>query len=88
VADEAQQKGLGRLLMLRLVAAARERGIERFRFEVLLSNVGMATLIAEITPERTVTADGELSIEVALRDDAPTQPPFGSAIYPRRAMPS
>jgi GNAT superfamily N-acetyltransferase len=67
VADDAQRKGLGRLLMLRLIAAARERGIKRFRFEVLSSNPGMATLIAEIAPERTVeTAAGEMSIEIAL----------------------
>jgi GNAT superfamily N-acetyltransferase len=88
VADEAQQKGLGRLLLLRLVAAARERGIERFRFEVLSSNAGMATLIAEIAPERTVeTEAGEQSIEVELPEVEPTQAPFGSAIYPGRAMP-
>ena len=72
VADEAQRKGLGRLLLLRLIAAARERGIERFRFEVLRSNTGMATLIAEIAPDRTVeTADGALSIEIALPDVEP-----------------
>ena len=68
VTDEVQRQGLGRLLLLRLVAAARERGIERFRFEVLASNTGMASLIAEIAPDRTVkTAAGELSIEVVLR---------------------
>jgi GNAT superfamily N-acetyltransferase len=86
VADGAQRKGLGRLLLLRLVAAARERGIERFRFEVLSSNTGMAALIAEIAPERTVEiAAGALSIEVALPEVEPTQAalgaPVGSAIY-------
>lgn len=69
VADDAQRKGLGRLLLRRLIAAARERGIERFRFEVLSSNPGMTALIAEIAPERTVeTAAGEMSIEVVLPD--------------------
>ncbi|HEY6035749.1 MAG TPA: GNAT family N-acetyltransferase, partial [Kofleriaceae bacterium] len=38
VADEAQGKGLGRLLFACLAAAAAERGIERFRCEVLCSN--------------------------------------------------
>ena len=81
MADEAQRKGLGRLLLLRLVAAARERGIERFRFEVLSSNAGMAKLIAEIAPERTVeTATGALSIEVALPEVEPTQPPLGAPV--------
>jgi len=68
VTDEVQRQGLGRLLLLRLIAAARERGIERFRFEVLSSNGGMVNLIAAVAPERTVkTAAGELSIEVVLR---------------------
>ena len=68
VADEVQRQGLGRLLLLRLVAAARERGIARFRFEVLPSNAGMVNLIAAIAPERTVkTSAGELTIEVVLR---------------------
>jgi GNAT superfamily N-acetyltransferase len=68
VADEVQRKGLGRLLLLRLIAAARERGIARFRFEVLSSNAGMTALIAEIAPSQTVTtAGGALSIEVDLR---------------------
>ena len=86
VVDDAQRKGLGRLLLLRLIAAARERGIERFRFEVLSSNVGMAKLIAEIAPERSVeTAAGTLSIEVALPEVEPAASPLGapvsSAIY-------
>lgn len=68
VTDEVQRQGLGRLLLLRLIAAARERDIERFRFEVLSSNGGMVNLIAAVAPERTVkTAAGELSIEVVLR---------------------
>ena len=53
VADEAQGQGLGRLLFLRLVAAAAERGIERFRCEVLGSNASMKTLIDAIAPEHT-----------------------------------
>jgi len=86
VVDEVQRMGLGRLLLLRLIAAARERGIERFRFEVLSSNAGMAALIADIAPDRTVeTAAGVLSIEVALPEVEPSHPPLGapvgSAIY-------
>jgi GNAT superfamily N-acetyltransferase len=81
VTDEVQRKGLGRLLLMRLIAAARERGIERFRFEVLSSNTGMAALIAEIAPERTVeTATGTMSIEVALPEVGPTEPPLGAPV--------
>jgi GNAT superfamily N-acetyltransferase len=69
VVDDAQRKGLGRLLLQRLIAAARERGIQRFRFEVLSSNPGMATLIADIAPERTIeTTAGEMSIEIELSE--------------------
>lgn len=75
VADTAQRQGLGQLLFLRLVAAAVERGIERFRCEVLASNAGMAALIAQIDPDRSVeTGEGVMSIELVLPAIAPTQP--------------
>lgn len=78
VVDEAQHQGLGRLLFLRLVAAAAERGIERFRCEVLASNTGMTGLLAQIAPERSIeVGGGVMSIEIALPNVAPTQPPSG-----------
>lgn len=86
VADEAQHRGLGRLLFLRLVAAAAERGIERFRCEVLGSNAGMAGLLAEVAPDRSVeVGSGIMSIEMALPKLAPTEPsasePLQSPMY-------
>jgi len=76
VADEAQHKGLGRLLFLRLIAAAAERGIERFRCEVLGSNAGMAALLAQIAPDRTIeVGGGVMSIEIALPNVTPSAPP-------------
>jgi len=76
VADEAQGKGLGKLLFLRLCAAAAERGYERFRCEVLGSNTGMAALIATIAPERTIeVGGGVMSIEMVLPHVTPTHPP-------------
>ena len=81
VADEAQHRGLGRLLFLRLVAAAAERGIERFRCEVLGSNAGMAGLLAQIAPNRSVeVGSGVMSIEMALPNVPPTQPPVGELL--------
>ncbi|CAN5919780.1 hypothetical protein BH11MYX3_BH11MYX3_17410 [soil metagenome] len=75
VADEAQHRGLGKLLFLRLCAAAAERGIERFRCEVLGSNTSMAGLIETISPGRTVeVGSGVMSIELALPNVTPTQP--------------
>lgn len=75
VADDAQHQGLGKLLFLRLVAAAAERGIERFRCEVLGSNASMAALLAQISPERSIeVGSGLMSIEIALPNVTPTQP--------------
>ncbi|MDB4958365.1 MAG: family N-acetyltransferase [Myxococcales bacterium] len=72
LADEAQGQGLGRLLFLRLVAAARERGIERFRCEVLASNASMKALIDQITPDKTVeVGSGVMSIDLELPNVAP-----------------
>lgn len=73
VADAAQGKGLGKLLFLRLCAAAAERGIERFRCEVLGSNNSMAALIAAISPDRTIhVGGGVMSIELVLPNVIPT----------------
>jgi len=80
VLDEMQNRGLGQLLFLRLVAAAAERGIERFRCEVLTNNAGMSALIAQIDPYRTVeVGDGVMSIEIVLPSITPTQSPGSEA---------
>jgi GNAT superfamily N-acetyltransferase len=86
VADEVQGRGLGKLLFMRLCAAAAERGIERFRCEVLGSNTGMAALIKTIAPERTIeVGGGVMSIEMVLPNVTPTQPvadpPPDSSLY-------
>jgi GNAT superfamily N-acetyltransferase len=51
VVDDEQGKGLGTLLLQRLAEAAHERGIERFRFEVLASNTRMKRIIEEMSGE-------------------------------------
>jgi hypothetical protein len=82
VADDVQHEGLGRLLLLRLVAAAAERGIARFRCEVLGSNAGMAGLLAHIAPERSVeVGSGVMSIEIGLPSVPPTQPPTEPPVH-------
>ena len=71
VADEAQHKGLGKLLFVRLVAAGLERGIERFRCEVLCSNASMQTLISAVAPEhRTEIESGVMRIDFVLPQGA------------------
>ncbi len=80
VADEVHGRGLGKLLFLRLCAAAAERGVERFRCEVLGSNTGMCNLIEAVAPERRIEAGGGvLSIEMAVPDVDPDEPVTGPA---------
>jgi RimJ/RimL family protein N-acetyltransferase len=45
VVDDFQGKGLGRLLLMRIAEAARERDVKRFRAMVLKSNLPMRTLL-------------------------------------------
>lgn len=76
VADEMQGRGLGRLLFMRLTSAAEERGIFRFRCEVLGSNRGMAGLLAQIAPDRTVeVGSGVMTIDLQLPPIPPNQDP-------------
>lgn len=82
VADEAQGLGLGRILFQRLVAAAAERGIERFRCEVLGSNQTMKTLLDGIAPEHTTEVSaGVMSIDFPLPGAVPGEAPEESALY-------
>jgi GNAT superfamily N-acetyltransferase len=61
VVDGAQGKGLGKLLFERLVAAAVERGVKKFRAEYLVDNARMQSLLDEIAPEmHAFPIDGEV----------------------------
>jgi GNAT superfamily N-acetyltransferase len=72
VADTCHRKGLGRLLLMRLCAAAVEREIERFRCEVLVENVSMQALITAIAPvHTTATRAGVLTIDFDIDHVAP-----------------
>jgi GNAT superfamily N-acetyltransferase len=48
VTDDAQGLGLGYLLCLRLIAAARERGVERFDANILASNSIVLRMMKEL----------------------------------------
>jgi RimJ/RimL family protein N-acetyltransferase len=48
VVDDAQGKGLGRILALALARAAHERGVRRFRGRVLADNEAMRQLLADV----------------------------------------
>lgn len=50
VVDDWQGRGLGKALLVRLSAAARERGVERFRCYVLADNPAMLHVIRDVDP--------------------------------------
>lgn len=72
VIDEAQGQGLGRLLFNHLVAAARSRGVRRFRGEMLAENVAAMKLLEGIgAPVQRQIEAGITHIEVDLDGGEP-----------------
>ena len=69
VVDDFQRRGLGKLLLSRLAAAAGERGIARFRAEVLRTNQAMVALLHELDATPPATYDGSVAVyELAIPD--------------------
>lgn len=67
VVDEAQGQGLGSLLLRRLAAAARERGVQRFCGDVLSANATMRRLLADQMDATVLdSADGVVRVLVEL----------------------
>ncbi|MCU7845658.1 MAG: GNAT family N-acetyltransferase [Candidatus Thiodiazotropha sp. (ex Monitilora ramsayi)] len=62
VIDRMQGQGIGHLLLERLVDAALERGIARFRFECLAHNQEMQGLISKVCRIIDTRHDGEVLI--------------------------
>ena len=80
VVDEAQGRGLGRLLGERLVAAAQERGIHRFRVLLLAGNERARSLLDEVAPSDLLkppveSEGGSLTFEVELPPPPPPRQP-------------
>ena len=80
VADDMHGRGLGKLLFLRLCAAANERGIHTFKCEVLGSNTGMQHLLDAIGMQREVgVSQGVVTFDLAVPQVSPTDAPSGPA---------
>jgi GNAT superfamily N-acetyltransferase len=58
VVDEAQGKGIGRLLVYALARLARDRGVQSFRGTVLAENAGMRHLLDQVGA-KTYPEDGQ-----------------------------
>lgn len=75
VIDDAQDRGLGSLLLQRLVCAARERGIERFVCEFHAGNDHVRRLVERVAPGSEVLTGGFVRAEVPLPAARPDDPP-------------
>jgi GNAT superfamily N-acetyltransferase len=84
VVDELHGLGLGTVLFQRLIAAARERGIDHFSASVQAGNERVRQLVRDLGITSSVTA-GVIDGVAALPDVAPDQPaaepPRTSATY-------
>ena len=72
VADSCQARGLGKLLLATLAEAALERGITKFRGEVLASNAQMRHLLEVVGAQQVSTGDGALAFDVSLTEGEKT----------------
>ena len=72
VADSCQARGLGKLLLATLAEAALERGITKFRGEVLASNAPMRHLLEVVGAQQVSTGDGALAFDVSLTEGEKT----------------
>jgi GNAT superfamily N-acetyltransferase len=68
VVDGEQHKGIGRLLAFTLARAARERGVDRFRGEILANNEAVRQLLDQVGASLQAVEDGRIVFDVALED--------------------
>lgn len=75
VRDDVQGHGIGTLLLRRLTAVARERGIHRFVALVLMDNLRMKRLFEDSGYALTASfEDGYVTMELWIDPDDPAQP--------------
>jgi GNAT superfamily N-acetyltransferase len=83
VVDAMHGRGVGRILLDRLVAAAAERDVRRFRTDFLAVNRPMKQLLAELSPQCRFVADGPVvTAEVDLPAAGPVDAIGASPEYP------
>lgn len=87
IVDAYQGKGLGALLLQRLLDAAWERDIRWFRSELLAGNVGMKRLVESLSPEVKFSPSGDgcmiATFPILEPDRTPTEPGLfkGTPLY-------
>jgi ribosomal protein S18 acetylase RimI-like enzyme len=79
--DDAQRRGLGRLLVTMLAAAARERGVTKFRVEVMRTNEAATGLLRDFDADAVpVVEEGVAVYELTIPPvpgEEPGAPLFG-----------
>ncbi len=87
VLDAWQGLGIGRLLMRRLVEAARARGVERFHVDILAGNSPMLSLLDEVGVELLPAREnGVLTIDLPLPDALAVESPEAHGHHQRSAL--
>ena len=91
VVDPMHRKGLGRVLFLRLIAAARERGVTQFRSDVLAENHAMLEMLDDLGLEHVDrTEDNTVAVTMRLpelsADESPDTDRGRGASYRLLAM--
>jgi GNAT superfamily N-acetyltransferase len=79
VVDDAQRRGLGRLLATSLAEAARERGVHHFRAEVVADNGPMRAILDEIGAAARGTHAGVVTYDIDLGGLDPSSAPVHTA---------
>ncbi len=62
VVDDMQRRGVGLVLLERLIEAAQERDVRRFRFECLAQNRNLQKLIQRVCREVKLVDEGEIMV--------------------------
>ena len=81
VVDHMQRRGLGKLLVSALAQAARERGITRFRAEVLRTNEAMLALLRELDETARPVVDGSLATYDLALPEPPAEERMTGPVY-------
>jgi GNAT superfamily N-acetyltransferase len=62
VVDAMQAQGVGKLLLMRLGEAALERGVKRFRWDMLSGNSPVLRLVQDLAPSCAVESQGPTAV--------------------------
>lgn len=79
VVDDVHGQGLGRMLLLRLIAAATERGVKVFRCDFLAVNHGMQELLRDVSPDVRFRSDGPVVTAEFRLPTVPADEPYERA---------